>query len=61
LIKEPTVEALVDSVMCLLHLINHQKIELWQTYENNKNEVNSENSDNGQNLYIAPIGAYKAK
>jgi hypothetical protein len=56
LVNQPTPRALVETLLYVLHLINHKKIELWKQY----NEVNgnlkeniSENS--GQNLFLSPI------
>ncbi|TFG25344.1 MAG: hypothetical protein EU529_01320 [Promethearchaeota archaeon] len=47
LVRQPTVKALVEALLCILHLINHKKIELW------KQEDFSENS--GQNLFLSPL------
>ena len=47
LVRQPTAKALVEALLCILHLINHKKIELW------KQEVLSE--DNGQNLFLSPL------
>lgn len=46
LVRQPTAKALVEALLCILHLINHKKIELW------KQEDFSENS--GQNLFLSP-------
>ncbi|MFX0187956.1 MAG: hypothetical protein ACFE8A_09480 [Candidatus Hodarchaeota archaeon] len=56
LVSQPTPRALVETLLCVLHLINHKKIELWKQYneENGKLKENfSENS--GQNLFLSPI------
>ncbi len=47
LVRQPTAKALVEALLCILHLINHKKIELW------KQEDFSENS--GQNLFLSPL------
>ena len=50
LVGQPTVKALVEALLCILHLINHKKIELWKQY--NEEDL-SENS--GQNLFLSPF------
>ena len=50
LVGQPTAKALVEALLCILHLINHKKIELWKQY--NEEDL-SENS--GQNLFLSPF------
>jgi len=56
LINQPTPQAIVEALLCLLHLINHKKIELWKICnenDSNMKEVPSENS--GQTLFLTPL------
>ena len=55
LINQPTPQSIVEALLCVLHLINHKKIELWKICnedDNNLNENMPENS--GRNLFLSP-------
>lgn len=55
-IPEPTRESLVDTLLIVLHLINHQKIELWKSYTDEEDglvEIKYENS--GKQVLMSPL------
>ncbi|MHA1150173.1 MAG: hypothetical protein ACTSR8_18230 [Promethearchaeota archaeon] len=55
MISEPSVNALVEAVLCVLHLVNHKKLELWCSYK--EGEIFEQNGleNSGQNIYITPL------
>ncbi|MFX1393389.1 MAG: hypothetical protein ACFFAH_07425 [Promethearchaeota archaeon] len=56
LVSKPTPRALVEALLCVLHLINHKKIELWKQYNKNNGSLKENVSENsGQNLFLSPI------
>ena len=56
LIKQPTPQAIVEALLCVLHLINHKKIELWKVCNEDNNSMNEDLAENsGQNLFLSPI------
>ncbi|MFO8018743.1 MAG: hypothetical protein R6U96_08920 [Promethearchaeia archaeon] len=53
--QEINVKAIVDTLLIVLHLINHQKVELWKSYIKENNELKERTSeDNGSNIYLSP-------
>ncbi|TFF87344.1 MAG: hypothetical protein EU548_10445 [Promethearchaeota archaeon] len=58
LVPDRSVKALVESVLCLLHLINHKKIQLWQSYVQDEDDAEDMYSENdGKTIYISPLTA----
>ncbi len=56
LVSEPSVKELVDTLLIILHLINHKKIEIWKSFiEESDNLNDSHLENNGHNIYISPI------
>jgi len=56
LVSQPTPRALVETLLCVLHLINHKKIELWKQYNKKYGSLRENISENsGQNLFLSPI------
>jgi len=52
----PTPEALVNALLCVLHLINHKKIAIWKSYIEDNKEIKERSSINsGQNIFISPL------
>lgn len=56
LIREPSVESIVETLLIVLHLINKQQIELWKSIDD---DLVSELDDNvknaGADLFISPV------
>lgn len=55
LIREPNVDALVEAVLCVLHLINHNKIEIWKSYREGEETIEESLENSGENIYLTPL------
>ena len=55
LITTPTPQTLVEALLCILHMINHKKIELWKRLNDEDDGLLENYSENsGQELYVSP-------
>jgi len=55
-VAQPTVKALVDALLIILHLINQKKIDVWKSFIEEGEELKEFISENsGQNIYLSPL------
>jgi len=56
LVAQPSAKALVDTLLIILHLINHKKVEIWKSYVEKNSELKEFNSENnGTSIYLSPL------
>ena len=56
LVTQPTVKALVDTLLIILHLINQKRIDVWKSFIEEGEELIEFTSENsGQKIYLSPL------
>ncbi|MGV9173146.1 MAG: hypothetical protein ACOC35_11340 [Promethearchaeia archaeon] len=60
--QEINVKAIVNTLLIVLHLINHKKVELWKSYVKEETELKERASeDDGSNIYLSPKSQNKSR
>ena len=53
--QEINAKAIVNTLLIVLHLINHKRIELWKSYIKENDQLKERTSENdGSNIYLSP-------